>query len=388
MDHNYNDTPLLTNSDYESIMEDLKPDSFGGFGSPFRIDHQYGDVHLPVMQIQDGTNTPVTAVPQMSPSLSPTGTIPSREHYPGQFEFEVRLDSTSASKKSWLYSMLLSKVFIDMNKSLLIQFHVNDFRNGLYVRALPVYEQDDFVSVPVERCRLHSINDDPHGRAHPQSEPGVCYCHKNCMVRHVVLCTHPQARYDYNSESDRHSVVVPLQPPQPGSETTTIEYLFACKTSCPRGMNRKPIIVIYTLENEHCEVLGRLILPVKICSCPKRDKEKEEKEKEEMEKQGNERRGKRRISQEKPDKRVKFEIADKNGILQENNEDGIKRSDMEKINQRLENKITELENKIDKKFSEMENKITELENKIDKQFSEMENKVLSAINSMVKPCYM
>lgn len=43
-------------------------------------------------------------------------------------------------------------------------------------------------------------------------------------------------------------------------------------------MNRRAVDVIFTLEDACGRVLGRRKLSVRVCSCPKRDKEKEEKE--------------------------------------------------------------------------------------------------------------
>lgn len=43
-------------------------------------------------------------------------------------------------------------------------------------------------------------------------------------------------------------------------------------------MNRRPTELIFTLETESGEILGRQKLCVRVCSCPKRDKEKEEAE--------------------------------------------------------------------------------------------------------------
>lgn len=58
------------------------------------------------------------------------------------------------------YSHSLNKVFIDMNKSLLVQFRVQGYMNGLSIRALPVYSMDDYISTPVQRCDLHILSDD------------------------------------------------------------------------------------------------------------------------------------------------------------------------------------------------------------------------------------
>lgn len=114
----------------------------------------------------------------------------------------------------------------------------------------------------------------------------------------MIRCEHDSTRYDKDDSTKRLSCVTPLSYPQPGSETTTLTYKFVCKTSCPSGMDRKPISVIFTLEDIkyviiHSKyhffklnfqllsfpsgyVFGRQPLAVKICSCPKRDKLKEE----------------------------------------------------------------------------------------------------------------
>lgn len=51
---------------------------------------------------------------------------------------------------------------------------------------------------------------------------------------------------------------------------------FTCQNSCSGGMNRKATSIVFTLENEYSEVFGRKIMNFKVCSCPKRDKDKDE----------------------------------------------------------------------------------------------------------------
>jgi hypothetical protein len=42
------------------------------------------------------------------------------------------------------------------------------------------------------------------------------------------------------------------------------------------GIKRKPLKVIFTLEQGPGTVIGRYSVDVRICSCPKRDKQQEE----------------------------------------------------------------------------------------------------------------
>lgn len=113
-------------------------------------------------------------------------------------------------------------------------------------------------------CKLFSITHsyqlyltDPQNRqlilmqvtftAHSENNK-ACFCGSYGLVRHVVQSSHAGAMYDYDSSSDRHSVMVPLDSPQPGSETVVVAYHFTCKTSCPQGMQRRPISIVFTLE--------------------------------------------------------------------------------------------------------------------------------------------
>lgn len=206
-------------------------------------------------------------------SVSPTGKLPCMDNYPGPYDFEILLEETTSHKRSWVYSHKLNKVFIDMEKMLLIQFRLSTVVSGMRVRAMPVYTTSDYINQPVNRCPLHAVTLDPQHLAH---EDGNCFCVQYQWVGHVLQTVHSNVQYEYDVQSGRHSVVVPLETPQAGSDTCIIPYQFTCKTSCLRGMQRRPINVIFTLETPQGEVVGRRSLSVKICSCPKRDKEREE----------------------------------------------------------------------------------------------------------------
>lgn len=41
-------------------------------------------------------------------------------------------------------------------------------------------------------------------------------------------------------------------------------------------MNRKSTVIVFNLENSQGEILGKKLMHFKVCSCPKRDKDKEE----------------------------------------------------------------------------------------------------------------
>ncbi|KAF2890790.1 hypothetical protein ILUMI_15383, partial [Ignelater luminosus] len=94
---------------------------------------------------------------------------------------------------------------------------------------------------------------------------------------HVIRCQSVNAEYYGNKEEKRHlNVLVPLGVPRTGMNAVRLLYSFMCQNACHTGMNQKPFEVVFTLEDEVGTIYGRKKLSVKVCSCPKRGKEKEE----------------------------------------------------------------------------------------------------------------
>lgn len=67
-----------------------------------------------------------------------------------------------------------------------------------------------------------------------------------------MWCENKDAMYEGNVDEKSHlNVKVPLGSPESGVDSVTRLYKFMCKNSCAgRGMNRRPINVIFTLEDE------------------------------------------------------------------------------------------------------------------------------------------
>lgn len=194
--------------------------------------------------------------------VDPTGELPVRNEWAGVHFFDVKVDLTGMHKKHYVYSHKLNKLFVDMGK--VVPFQIKwDGQPGLCVRALMMFSVADNLKHPVRRCLTHKHVDDPSNINYQYSE-------------HVLATENDNASYEVNETSNRHSVKVPLNSLQHGCDHILVNYKFMCKTSCTGGLNRSPTDVIFTLENMGGEVLGRQIVGVKICSCPKRDKEREE----------------------------------------------------------------------------------------------------------------
>jgi hypothetical protein len=151
-----------------------------------------------------------------------------------------------------------------MEQVLPLQFQWTPPADGLWVRATMVYKLDQHRSQPVLRCHNHMAPDNSSNR---NIDPR--------QVKHVIRCLHNTSSYE-EAGNGHLSVLTPLGMPEAGVQNVPMDFVFYCKNSCTSGMNRRPTELIFTLETEQNQILGRRKLEVRVCSCPKRDKEKEE----------------------------------------------------------------------------------------------------------------
>ncbi|KAK3923768.1 Cellular tumor antigen p53 [Frankliniella fusca] len=248
-----NPTPSRPVDEWTSAQRRMAGGGVNGYtarGEPV-FDHLVNTAH-------EWANVPV---PVPGSAVDPTGELPARNEWAGIHFFDVKVDLSGLHKKYYVYSSKLNKLFVDMDK--VVPFQIKwDGHPGLYVRAMMMFCVAEHLKQPVRRCLTHKHTDDPSNFNYEHSE-------------HVLATENDNCKYEVNPNSLRHSVKVPLSL-QHGCDHTLINYKFMCKTSCTGGLNRSPTDIIFTLENEVGEVFGRQIIGVKICSCPKRDKEKEE----------------------------------------------------------------------------------------------------------------
>ncbi|KAL2717969.1 cellular tumor antigen p53 isoform X3 [Vespula squamosa] len=174
-------------------------------------------------------------------------------------------DSLDAIYNLKAYSQNLQKVFINMEQTLPLRFKWDPPLDGLYLRTSMVFSLDQYRNDPVQRCHNHMAQSN---RSNQDIDPRI--------IKHVVRCTDPLSMYEENNE--HLSIVTPLRTPQVGSQYVQMYFKFFCKNSCTSGMNRRPTELVFTLEDHMYKVIGRRRLLVRVCSCPKRDKEKEEAE--------------------------------------------------------------------------------------------------------------
>uniref|UniRef100_A0A668S9Y4 Cellular tumor antigen p53 n=1 Tax=Oreochromis aureus TaxID=47969 RepID=A0A668S9Y4_OREAU len=220
-------------------------------------------------------NASSSAVPTPSPysqpnstfeGLSPAPAIPSNTDYPGPHAFQVSFQQSSTAKSAtWTYSPLLKKLYCQIAKTCPIQIKLSSSPpHGSIIRAMPVYKKAEHVTEVVKRCPNHELGRDFNdGQAAPASHL--------IRVEGNNLC-----QYVDDPVTGRQSVIVPYEAPQVGTEFTTILYNFMCNSSCVGGMNRRPILIIITLETRDGQVLGRRSFEGRICACPGRDRKADE----------------------------------------------------------------------------------------------------------------
>uniref|UniRef100_A0A8C5SHV8 Cellular tumor antigen p53 n=1 Tax=Laticauda laticaudata TaxID=8630 RepID=A0A8C5SHV8_LATLA len=159
----------------------------------------------------------------------------------------------------YIYSTELKKLYCQIAKTCPIQIKVmTPPPQGAVIRAMPVYKKAEHVTEVVKRCPNHELSREFNEGE--MSEGGG----KEGEINDGAT---PQ--YVEDPITGRQSVLV-------GTEFTTVLYNFMCNSSCVGGMNRRPILIIVTLEARDGQVLGRRCFEARICACPGRDRKADE----------------------------------------------------------------------------------------------------------------
>ncbi|XP_071042206.1 cellular tumor antigen p53 isoform X2 [Parasteatoda tepidariorum] len=210
---------------------------------------------------QNNASLPLSTIP--ASSLVPQSSLPSTEDLPGFFNFTVTVpvnEAVASKNSTFVYSSMLKRLYVRLDSPCPFNFSVNQHIGALvqpsFVRATLFYCSPENINYAVKRCCNHR---------RPDSEKGDLLC------EHILRSEGQGAKYFKDSVTGRCSVLVPLEKPPMGQDFSTYLYKFLCYTSCTGGPNRRPMSVVFTLENM-CEIMGRRKIDVRVCSCPLRDK--------------------------------------------------------------------------------------------------------------------
>ncbi|KRK04109.1 cellular tumor antigen p53 isoform X2 [Drosophila yakuba] len=200
---------------------------------------------------------------------SQTNTLPKLEnHNIGGYSFSMVLDEPP--KSHWMYSVPLNKLYIRMNKTFNVdvQFKAKMPIQPLNLRVFLCFSKD--VSGPVLRCQNHL-----------SVEPLTAH---NAKVRDSLLRSeNPNSVYCGTAQgkgvSERFSVIIPLNMSRSGNRTghvrQTLAFKFVCQNSC---IGRKETSLVFCLEKACGDIVGQQVMDVKICTCPKRDRNQDERQ--------------------------------------------------------------------------------------------------------------
>lgn len=241
----------------EGIME-MSPGAIAGFAGMLNGQPEYDQCGVQVFQPQHQHDTQQY---EHVPVPAHFYQLPITENMESPWDFKIELNAESAGKTSWMYSTKLNKVFVKINTALNVHasYKIAEPNQVIFVRAMIVYTSNNDLAEPVMKCPNHKAQSNV---ADPQ---------------HILRCTVPTTQYVGVENGklfyEKLAVIIPMNEI---AHNEPLKLVFTCQNSCSGGMNRKMTSIIFTLENSDGRILGRQLMNFKVCSCPKRDREKDE----------------------------------------------------------------------------------------------------------------
>jgi len=197
-------------------------------------------------------------------SLTPAR-LPRLQTRPGRYQFSLTLPSSPRKPKEAQYSKITNKLYICQNIGVTASLHFTHPGppTHLHLRAWLVFTSPDCADKPVSVCYAHSHN--ATGKRRDE------------LATHLLRLQHDRinSKY-YRDNSGQH--YVHLDEPLPADTGPLLVTLrFTDLSSCSGGINRRDVGLVVSLE-EDGESVGSALVPVRVCTSPKRDREAEEKQ--------------------------------------------------------------------------------------------------------------
>lgn len=260
----------------DPLIPALDSEDFSNFLTGLSENTDIGSMIMDSFVKQESQLQPQQLQPQQQqvpvPDLSHLSRIPNLETVQSRYEFEVTVppDVNIAFNREKLFIKKGTKM--TMNVAYQPQYR----GEPLFVRAMLLFSKPAEMHLPVKCCANHR---NP-ATANPDWKPEQLSEWAN-----IVKINDPKAEYKGLEEGltfrDRLSITVPLESThidENGKIMQSIGLEFGCQNSCSSGINRRPVLIVFTLEAANFEVLGKCAIEFKVCSCPKRDAEREQTE--------------------------------------------------------------------------------------------------------------
>ena len=191
--------------------------------------------------------------------------------WPGPQQFDVKIVEVSGKQRQNVqYSDLLQKLYIKQNHFANIELLYSGSSTAtsdLSVSACLMFTCPDQAQHHVTTCRQHSRGSD--GKLREALSEFVLRMSSDSL----------QAKYTLSNSGRRFVRMDNLPCAAPlNLQSSTVGVKFTDLSSCPGGINRRNTALVLALTAHSGQPLGRRVIPVRICTCPKRDREKDERE--------------------------------------------------------------------------------------------------------------
>lgn len=179
-----------------------------------------------------------------------------------EYDFDVIIPPDSSN--CWVFKDQRLYIKIKTPITVNVSYFPTNHNERMFLRAMMIFSSPQEMHLPVHRCAHHCI-------PNVSEEQGM----------NIMKSVHQSCQYNGHKDGttfgDRLSVVIPIdyRIDENGKVTETFVYEFGCQNSCSTGINRKATSIVFTLEDMHCQLLGKRAIQVKVCSCPKRDSERD-----------------------------------------------------------------------------------------------------------------